>query len=66
MWSEEFFKEMCRVIKPTGILATFSCARLARDNMAKAGFLWDDGPVIGRRGPGTIAKKWVWPDFSKK
>lgn len=59
MWGEAFFKEMCRVLKPTGVLATFSCARMARDNMAAAGLFYDDGPIVGRRGPGTVATKWV-------
>ncbi|MEK6937429.1 MAG: MnmC family methyltransferase [Nanoarchaeota archaeon] len=62
MWSKEFFEGMYRVIKTTGILATFSCARMARENMAAAGFMYDDGPIVaGRRGPGTIATKWVFP-----
>lgn len=59
MWQKEFFQEMWRVMKRTGILATYSCARMARDNMAAAGLLYDDGPILGRRGPGTIATKWV-------
>ncbi len=58
MWQTAFFKEVCRVMKKSGILATYSCARMARENMAEAGFLWNDGPVWGRRGPGTIATKW--------
>jgi tRNA U34 5-methylaminomethyl-2-thiouridine-forming methyltransferase MnmC len=60
MWSKEFFEQMYRVCKRTGILATFSCARLARENMSAAGFLYDDGPIVGRRGPGTIAQKWAF------
>ncbi len=59
MWQESLFQEMWRVMKSTGILATYSCARMARDNMSKAGLLYDDGPIWGRRGPGTIATKWV-------
>ncbi len=59
MWTEELFIEMFRVMKSSAILATYSCARLARKNMGKAGLFWDDGPVVGRRGPGTIATKWV-------
>ncbi len=59
MWQVSLFQEMWRVMKPTGILATYSCARMARDNMSKAGLLYDDGPIWGRRGPGTIATKWV-------
>ena len=60
MWSKEFFEEIYRVIKEERILATYTCARLARDNMKDAGFMYDDGPIVGRRGPGTIAFKWVF------
>ena len=59
MWQEAFFAEMYRVMKNSAILATYSCARLGRDNMSKAGLLYDDGPILGRRGPGTIATKWI-------
>ena len=59
MWQEPFFKEIWRVMNSTAIMATYSCARMARDNMAKAGLVYDDGPIWGRRGPGTIAIKWV-------
>ena len=59
MWQQPFFKEMFRVLKPEGILATFSCARMVRENMATAGLMYDDGPIVGRRGQGTIATKWV-------
>ncbi|MBT6774795.1 hypothetical protein HOA91_05495, partial [Candidatus Woesearchaeota archaeon] len=48
-----------RVMKDSGILATYSCARIIRDNMAAADLVYDDGPIVGRRGPGTIATKWV-------
>ncbi len=60
MWREEFFKEMWRVMRSSAILATYSCARMARDNMSAAGLFWDDGPIVGRRGPGTIATKWTF------
>ena len=59
MWQEAFFAEMYRVMRNSAILATYSCARLGRDNISKAGLLYDDGPILGRRGPGTIATKWV-------
>ena len=60
MWQIPFFKEMHRVMKPKAILATYSCARMARENMAAADLVYDDGPIVGRRGPGTIATKWVF------
>ncbi len=59
MWTVEFFKEMYRVLNNEGLLATYSCARMARDNMSKAGLFYGDGPIVGRRGPGTLAWKWV-------
>ncbi len=59
MWSRELFAAMYRVMADSAILATYSCARLARENMAAAGLFYDDGPVVGRRGPGTIATKWI-------
>ncbi|OGY49372.1 MAG: hypothetical protein A3D39_03490 [Candidatus Buchananbacteria bacterium RIFCSPHIGHO2_02_FULL_39_17] len=57
MWTTSLFAEMYRVIKEHAILATYSCARVVRDNMKEAGFIYDDGPIVGRRGPGTIAFK---------
>lgn len=59
MWTEDFFKEVYRVMNQKAIFATFTCARMARDNMAKAGLFYDDGPIVGRRGPGTIATRWA-------
>ena len=58
MWTPVLFSEMHRVIKDKGILSTYSCARMVRENMQKAGFMYDEGPIVGRRGPGTIAFKW--------
>ena len=59
MWTRELFIEMYRVMKDSGVLATYTCARMARENMAAAGLFYDNGPIVGRRGPGTIARKWV-------
>ena len=59
MWDLKLFEEMYRVMKDSAILATYSCARMARENMSEAGLFYDDGPMVGRRGPGTIATKWI-------
>ncbi|MEK6950552.1 MAG: MnmC family methyltransferase [Nanoarchaeota archaeon] len=59
LWSMELFQEMARVMKSSALLATYSCARTVRENMSKAGLLYDEGPIVGRRGPGTVATKWV-------
>jgi tRNA U34 5-methylaminomethyl-2-thiouridine-forming methyltransferase MnmC len=37
------------------ILATYSCAGQVKRNLKEAGFEIKDGPVVGRRAPGTIA-----------
>ena len=55
LWTLEFFIEIKKKIKKGGILATYSCARIARDNLKKAGFEVKDGPVVGRKAPGTLA-----------
>ncbi len=57
MWTEDVFKEMIRIMKPGGELATYSCSKRVRRAMATAGFEVKDGPCIGRRSPSTIAVK---------
>ncbi|MEK6853646.1 MAG: MnmC family methyltransferase [Nanoarchaeota archaeon] len=59
MWRASFFGQLRRVMKNSAILATYSCDGTARKNMSKAGLMYDDGPIMGRRGPGTIATKWI-------
>lgn len=59
MWRASFFGQMRRVMKNSAILATYSSDGTARKNMSRAGLMYDDGPNMGRRGPGTIATKWV-------
>ena len=59
MWQVPFFQEVWRVMNKSAIMATYTCARMARENMSKAGLLYDDGPIVGRRGPGTVATKWI-------
>jgi len=60
MWGVDFLKEIFRVIKEKKILATYTCARIVREKMKEAGFDYDDGPIVGRRGPGTIGWKENW------
>lgn len=57
LWTEEFFSEIYRVLRKGGKVATYSCARVVRENFASAGFIVKDGPVVGRRSPGTVALK---------
>lgn len=57
LWTEEFFNEVYRVMKRGGKLATYSCARVVRDNLKAAGFEVRDTQPVGRRAPGTLAIK---------
>jgi predicted methyltransferase len=57
LWSEDVFKSLFDKMNPGALLFTYSCARKVRDNMVSAGFEVFDGPVVGRRSPGTVAKK---------
>jgi tRNA U34 5-methylaminomethyl-2-thiouridine-forming methyltransferase MnmC len=57
LWTEQFFKKVYGVMEKGGVLATYSCARSVRDNLKKVGFVVEDGPVVGRKAPGTIAVK---------
>lgn len=57
LWSLEFLSEIFKRMKIDGIVATYSCARLVRDNLKNAGFRVLNGPIIGRRSPGTVALK---------
>lgn len=57
MWTKEFFAAIYNKMRMDGILTTYSCARMVRDNLKSAGFQVHDGPTIGRRSPSTIAIK---------
>ena len=57
LWTEEVFKDVFKLMKKDSILATYSCARIVRDNMKNAGFIVKDGPIVGRKSPGTIGIK---------
>jgi tRNA U34 5-methylaminomethyl-2-thiouridine-forming methyltransferase MnmC len=57
LWTEEFFKDVYDVTKKGGMLTTYSCARVTRENLTSAGFKTEDGPKVWRRGPATIARK---------
>ena len=55
MWTADFFNAIASKMHKNAILSTYSCARIVRDNLKKAGFIIKDGPRVGRRGPSTIA-----------
>ncbi|MCL2157139.1 MAG: MnmC family methyltransferase [Methanobrevibacter sp.] len=51
----EFFKELKRVIKDDGIVATYTLAAGVRYAFIEAGFYIGEGPIFGRIAGGTIA-----------
>ncbi len=57
LWTKEVFDSVYKVMKKGGKLATYSCARVVRDNLKAAGFKVTDTPPVGRRAPGTLAIK---------
>ncbi|MBD3314108.1 hypothetical protein GF345_06715 [Candidatus Woesearchaeota archaeon] len=57
LWTEEFFRDIHKVMREGAILATYSCARSVRENLKKAGFEVMDGPFVGRNAPSTLAVK---------
>jgi chorismate dehydratase len=57
LWTREVFGECYLALKSGGVLSTYSCARVVRDNMMTAGFVVTDGPVVGRRSASTNATK---------
>ncbi|MEA3430263.1 MAG: MnmC family methyltransferase [Nanoarchaeota archaeon] len=57
LWSYEFLNDIYEKMKDKSVLTTYSCARVVRDNLKKAGFVVSNGPCVGRRAPSTIARK---------
>lgn len=49
MWSQEIFAQLARASQPGATFATYTCARLVRDNAANAGFIWQKAPGFGRK-----------------
>lgn len=61
LWQTTFLREVFMRMRPGALLCTYSCARMVRDNLRSAGFIVRDGPIIGRRGPATVAEKPLHP-----
>jgi tRNA U34 5-methylaminomethyl-2-thiouridine-forming methyltransferase MnmC len=57
LWTEDIFKNVFKKMNKTSLLLTYSCSKIVRNNMVKAGFKVMDGPCVGRRGASTIALK---------
>lgn len=59
LWEENFIKDIAKKMKPGAVIATYSCARIVRDNLKKAGLTVYEGPRVGRMAPSTYAIKEV-------
>ena len=57
LWSQEFIDKVYTHMAKDSMLTTYICSKAVRERLKKAGFIVKDGPVIGRRGPGTIGCK---------
>ena len=57
LWSVDMFKQCYNCMKSQAILSTYSYARMVRDNISEAGFTFADGPIVGRRSPGSLGIK---------
>jgi len=55
LFSLDFFKEFKRIIKDTGIVATYTSSAPVRAGFIEAGFYIGLGPIFGRKQGGTLA-----------
>jgi len=57
LWDYEFIHNVVDKAKPASLISTYSSARIAKDNFAKASCKIMEGPAIGRRNGGVLAEK---------
>lgn len=57
LWEAEFIKNVVTKAKPGAYISTYSCARVVKDNFAAAGCDIFQGPPVGRRDGGVLARK---------
>ena len=55
LWTLQFITKVARCLKPTGRLATYSCAAAVRTAFELAGLKYGSTPSMGRKSPGTVA-----------
>lgn len=55
LWTVDFFKHIHRVIRPGGVITTYSSAPQIRMALMEAGFTIGKGPSVGRKREGTVA-----------
>jgi len=57
LYTVEFLSQIARVIKPDGVLATYTSAAPFRSALIEVGFHVGAGPVFGRKSAGTLASR---------
>lgn len=57
MWDFKVFESVYNAMSKNSILTTYSCSKQVRNNMVLAKFKVEDGPIFGRKAPGTLAYK---------
>ncbi|MDJ0534795.1 MAG: MnmC family methyltransferase [Xenococcaceae cyanobacterium MO_207.B15] len=55
LWTVEFIAKVAQCLKPTGKLATYSCAAAVRTALSLAGLKFGSTRGLGRKSPGTVA-----------
>jgi tRNA U34 5-methylaminomethyl-2-thiouridine-forming methyltransferase MnmC len=55
LWTVEFLNLVANCLKPTGRLATYSCAAAFRTALSLAGLKFGSTVSVGRKAPGTVA-----------
>ncbi|PIE59647.1 MAG: TIGR01212 family radical SAM protein [Desulfobulbus propionicus] len=57
LWTVDFFRALCRLLKNDGVLLTYCAAIPVRSGMMEAGFLIGETEPFGRTRGGTLAAK---------
>ena len=55
LWTVDFFGSLRELLKPDGVLVTYSAAIPVRSGLLEAGFCVGETPAVGRQRGGTIA-----------
>lgn len=55
LWTSDFFKKICALMKPDAVLTTYSSALQIRGALDEAKFFIGKGPSVGPKREGTIA-----------
>ncbi|AFZ37306.1 protein of unknown function DUF752 [Stanieria cyanosphaera PCC 7437] len=55
LWTVEFLNLVAHCLKPTGRLASYSCAAAFRNALSLAGLKFGSTTSVGRKAPGTVA-----------